>query len=198
MTLFGFGKGSRDVDAPLTSPPPRGPMALRLVRVEPYSVTRLAFVVSVALMIVTTVAVAIFWLMLAVTGVWGEINQAVASLSSDAAASFDITDYLAEALRELRKHNFTETPDRFFGFGSHLLTRDRKAVRKTFSGLMKVMYPDGEASPDEMAELLGQICPEQPWAGNRAGIDAGLVESGEGPRQGRRGRRSRLRRHVRR
>ena len=48
MTLFGFGKGSRDVDAPLTSPP-RGPMALRLVRVEPYSVTRLAFVVSVAL-----------------------------------------------------------------------------------------------------------------------------------------------------
>jgi hypothetical protein len=69
-------------------------MALRLVRVEPYSVTRLAFVVSVALMIVTTVAVAMFWLMLAVTGVWGEINQAVASLSSDAAASFDITDYL--------------------------------------------------------------------------------------------------------
>ncbi len=69
-------------------------MALRLIRVEPYSVTRLAFVVSVALMIVTTVAVAIFWLMLAVTGVWGEINQAVASLSSDAAASFDITDYL--------------------------------------------------------------------------------------------------------
>jgi hypothetical protein len=94
VTLFGFGKGSRDVDAPLTSPPPRGPMALRLVRVEPYSVTRLAFVLSVALMIVTTVAVAIFWLMLAVTGVWGEINQAVASLSSDAAASFDIHDYL--------------------------------------------------------------------------------------------------------
>lgn len=94
MTLFGFGKGSRDVDAPLSSPMPRGPMAVRLVRVEPYSVTRLAFVVSVALMIVTTVAVALFWLMLAVTGVWGEINEAVASLSSDAAASFDITDYL--------------------------------------------------------------------------------------------------------
>ena len=122
MTLFGFGKGSRDVDAPLTSqdyartttgspastsvipaikapnpvaaPMARGPMTLRLVRVEPYSVTRLAFVVSVAMMIVTTVAVALFWLMLAVTGVWGEINEAVASLSSDAAASFDITDYL--------------------------------------------------------------------------------------------------------
>jgi ATP-dependent Lon protease len=65
-----------------------------------------------------------------------------------------VVDYLAEALRELRKHNFTETPDRHFGFGSHLLTRDRKAVRKTFSGLMKILYPDGEASPEEMAEIL--------------------------------------------
>ena len=71
-----------------------GRTVLRLVRIDPYSVTRLAFVVSVALMIVTTVAAAIFWLVLAVTGVWGEINQAVASLLSDDTASFDITDYL--------------------------------------------------------------------------------------------------------
>jgi ATP-dependent Lon protease len=65
-----------------------------------------------------------------------------------------VVDYLAEALRELRKHNFTETPDRYFGFGSHLLTRDRKAVRKTFSGLMKILYPHGEATQEEMTEIL--------------------------------------------
>lgn len=65
-----------------------------------------------------------------------------------------VVDYLAEALRELRKHNFTETPDKHFTFGSHLLTRDRKAVRKTFSGLMKIIYPHGEASQEEMVEIL--------------------------------------------
>ena len=83
---------------PAVSPEPRvvqrGPTALRLVRVEPYSVTRLAFVVSVSLMVVTTVAAAVFWLVLSVTGVWDEINQSVASLLSDDTASFDIKDYL--------------------------------------------------------------------------------------------------------
>src|SRR5688572_28392093 len=65
-----------------------------------------------------------------------------------------VVDYLAEAQRELRRQNFTETPDRHFSFGSHLLTRDRKAVRKTFSGLRKILYPDGEASQEEMTEIL--------------------------------------------
>jgi len=81
-------------DAGTPTVTPRGPARRRLVRVEPYSVTRLAFVVSVALMIVVTVAAAIFWLVLAITGVWGEINESVASLLSDDSASFDITDYL--------------------------------------------------------------------------------------------------------
>jgi len=76
------------------APTVRGSTALRLVRVEPYSVTRLAFVVSVALMIVTTVAAAVFWLALSATGVWGEINDSVAALLSDDSASFDINDYL--------------------------------------------------------------------------------------------------------
>jgi ATP-dependent Lon protease len=65
-----------------------------------------------------------------------------------------VVDYLAEALRELRKHNFTEVVDRHFSLGSHLNARDRKAVRKTVSGLMKIVYPHGEASRDEMAEIL--------------------------------------------
>jgi ATP-dependent Lon protease len=65
-----------------------------------------------------------------------------------------VVDYLAEALRELRKHNFTESPDRYFAFGSHLNARDRKAARKTVSGLMKVIYPHGETTQEEMAEIL--------------------------------------------
>ena len=90
MTLFGFGKASAGEPTPVRN----GPTRLRLIRVEPYSVTRLAFVVSVLLMIVTTVAAAAFWLVLAATGFWDEINESVATLLSDDSASFDITNYL--------------------------------------------------------------------------------------------------------
>lgn len=65
-----------------------------------------------------------------------------------------VVDYLAEALRELRKHNYTEVIDRHFSMGAHLNARDRKAVRKTVSGLMKILYPHGECTQDELAELL--------------------------------------------
>lgn len=65
-----------------------------------------------------------------------------------------VVDYLAEALRELRKLNFTEIVERDFAFGSHLVQRDRKAVQKTFSGLMKLIHPHGEATHDEMTELV--------------------------------------------
>lgn len=65
-----------------------------------------------------------------------------------------VVDYLAEALRELRKINFTETPDRHFGLGSHLNARDRKAVRRTVSGLMKLLYPNGQVTKEELAELV--------------------------------------------
>lgn len=64
-----------------------------------------------------------------------------------------VVDYLAEALRELRKHNFTEVIDHHFALGSHLNARDRKAVRKTVSGLMKILYPHGQISREELAEL---------------------------------------------
>ena len=62
--------------------------------------------------------------------------------------------YLAEALRELRRQNFTEICDRYFTMGPHLVTRDRKAVKKTVSGLMKIIHPKGEATQVEIAELL--------------------------------------------
>jgi ATP-dependent Lon protease len=65
-----------------------------------------------------------------------------------------VVDYLAEALRELRKHNFTEIIDRHFTLGSHLNARDVKAVRKTVSGLIKLIYPHGKLSKQELAELL--------------------------------------------
>jgi ATP-dependent Lon protease len=66
-----------------------------------------------------------------------------------------VVDYLAEALRELRKSNFTETLDHHFGLGSHLNARDRKAVRRTVSGMMKLLYPNGQVTKEEMAELVG-------------------------------------------
>jgi ATP-dependent Lon protease len=65
-----------------------------------------------------------------------------------------VVDYLAEALRELRKHNFTEVIDRHYSLGSHLNARDVKAVRKTVSGLVKLLYPHGELSGQELAELV--------------------------------------------
>jgi hypothetical protein len=81
---------------PPASPAPQAGRraSLRLVHVEPWSVTRLAFVVSVAMMIVAVVAVSIFWIVLNVTGVWGQINDSVTSVLSDDSGSFDIKDYL--------------------------------------------------------------------------------------------------------
>jgi ATP-dependent Lon protease len=65
-----------------------------------------------------------------------------------------VIDYLAEALRELRKANFSEALDQHFSLGAHLNARDRKAVRRTMSGLIKVLHPHGEVSKDDMEEML--------------------------------------------
>src|SRR5438128_3470138 len=65
-----------------------------------------------------------------------------------------VVDYLAETLRELRKHNYTELLDHSFALGGHLNARDVKAVRKTVSGLVKLLYPHGEVSKEELAELV--------------------------------------------
>lgn len=65
-----------------------------------------------------------------------------------------VVDYLAEALRELRRRNFTEVLDRSFSFGAHLNARDVKAVRKTVAGLIKLIYPNGELTKEELAEIL--------------------------------------------
>jgi ATP-dependent Lon protease len=66
-----------------------------------------------------------------------------------------VVDYLAEALRELRKYNYTEIVDRSFSLGSHLNARDVKAARKTISGMIKLVYPHGKFSKTELSELIG-------------------------------------------
>ena len=65
-----------------------------------------------------------------------------------------VVDYLAEAFRELRKQNYTEVIDRHFSLGAHLNARDVKAVRKSVSGLIKLIYPHNEITKPELAELV--------------------------------------------
>lgn len=67
---------------------------LNLVHVDPWSVTKLAFVISVALMIVSVVAVTVFWIVLNVTGVWGSLNDTINSVLSSEDGTFDVTDYI--------------------------------------------------------------------------------------------------------
>ena len=65
-----------------------------------------------------------------------------------------IVDYIAEILRELRKEDFSHLYKSYFRLPEGLTTRDRTAIDKTFSGLMKVIYPDGNSSKSEIAEIL--------------------------------------------
>lgn len=65
-----------------------------------------------------------------------------------------VVDYLAEAFRELRKQNATDIIDAHYSLGSHLNTRDAKAVRKTVSGLVKLLHPDRAVTPDELRDYL--------------------------------------------
>lgn len=65
-----------------------------------------------------------------------------------------VVDYLAEALRELRKRNYAEILDQHFSLGSHLNARDVKAVRKTVAGFLKLLHPDKRVTEEELAEYL--------------------------------------------
>lgn len=65
-----------------------------------------------------------------------------------------VVDYLAEALRDLRKHNYTEIIDHHFSLGAHLNARDRKAVRRTVSGMVKILHPHGQVSRGDLEEIL--------------------------------------------
>lgn len=65
-----------------------------------------------------------------------------------------ITDYLSEFVRELRKMQQGDALDKNFRLGKNLNQRDVIAVRKSVSGLIKLVYPDGDYSKEELEEIL--------------------------------------------
>lgn len=65
-----------------------------------------------------------------------------------------IVDYLAEILRHLRSQDFSHTYRDHFELNSEITTRDRDGVQKTFSGLMKIIFPHGSSTKAEIEELL--------------------------------------------
>jgi len=65
-----------------------------------------------------------------------------------------VVDYIAEVLKEMRNADYSDRYQQHFTLGSDISTRDRDGIHKTFSGLMKILYPHGEASPEEIEEIL--------------------------------------------
>lgn len=65
-----------------------------------------------------------------------------------------VVDYLAEILRAFRDQDYSDKYKQYFSLGSEISTRDRDGIHKTFSGLMKVLYPTGEATDEEVREIL--------------------------------------------
>ncbi len=65
-----------------------------------------------------------------------------------------VVDYLAEILRSLRNHDYTQQYVDHFDLLSDISTRDRDAINKTFSGLMKIIFPHGDASEKDIEEIL--------------------------------------------
>lgn len=65
-----------------------------------------------------------------------------------------ITDYLSEFCKELRKDNYSDIADQYFRLGNNLNQRDTIAVRKMISGYIKLLYPDGEVTKEQVQEIV--------------------------------------------
>jgi len=65
-----------------------------------------------------------------------------------------ITDYLAEFIRELRKEQYGDALDHYYRLGKNLNQRDTIAVRKMVGGFIKLLYPDGEYTKEQLEEIL--------------------------------------------
>lgn len=65
-----------------------------------------------------------------------------------------ITDYLSEFIRELRKEQYGDALDRYFRLGKNLNQRDTIAVRRMVDGYLKLIYPDGQFTKDDVEEVL--------------------------------------------
>lgn len=64
------------------------------------------------------------------------------------------TDYFSECLKSFRRTTYTDVIDDYFTLGSHLKQRDTKPVKKTVSGFIKLMHPDGKYTKEDVREYL--------------------------------------------
>lgn len=65
-----------------------------------------------------------------------------------------IVDYIAEFFREMRKRSFADSIDRYYKLGNNLNQRDTVAVRKTVSGMVKLIYPHGKYTKEDIKEII--------------------------------------------
>ena len=65
-----------------------------------------------------------------------------------------VVDYIAEVLKSMRDADYSDRYQQHFTLGSDISTRDRDGIHKTFSGLMKILFPHGDATKDEIEEIL--------------------------------------------
>jgi len=63
-------------------------------------------------------------------------------------------DYFSQLLRQFRDYSYADSLDEYYSLGSHLNQRDSRAVRKTISGLVKLIHPDGDYKKDELLEYM--------------------------------------------
>ncbi|QMU74586.1 BREX system Lon protease-like protein BrxL [Streptacidiphilus sp. PB12-B1b] len=65
-----------------------------------------------------------------------------------------VVDYIAEVLKSMRSQDYSDRYQQHFTLSPDISTRDRDGIHKTFSGLMKILYPDGQAEKEEIEEIL--------------------------------------------
>ncbi|MGV0422718.1 BREX system Lon protease-like protein BrxL [Corynebacterium sanguinis] len=65
-----------------------------------------------------------------------------------------VVDYIAEVLKSMRNLDYSDRYQQYFTLGSDISTRDRDGIHKTFSGLMKLLYPHEQATAEEVEEIL--------------------------------------------
>lgn len=65
-----------------------------------------------------------------------------------------VVDYIAEVLKSMRNLDYSDRYQQYFTLGSDISTRDRDGIHKTFSGLMKLLYPHEQAAAEEIEEIL--------------------------------------------
>ncbi|WP_018600841.1 BREX system Lon protease-like protein BrxL [Mycobacterium sp. 155] len=65
-----------------------------------------------------------------------------------------VVDYIAEILKSMRDADYSDRYQQHFTLGSDISTRDRDGIHKTISGLMKILYPHGKATKEEVEEIL--------------------------------------------